>query len=90
MSWHLYATELEMKKPHLIHAANYDCCSVLLQLIINVTEDPAARRKVQHGIGICRKLILETFNGTLKKCARQTIQELQFSSRPYQNLRDVR
>jgi len=63
---------------------------MVLQLIMNVTEDPSTREKVQRGIQICRKMILQTFNGTLKKCARQTIQELQFTSRPYQNLKDVR
>ncbi|KAG0630106.1 hypothetical protein M758_1G154600 [Ceratodon purpureus] len=74
----------------MIHLTDGELSFLAMNLIINVTEDPAARRKVQHGIGICRKLILETFNGTLKKCARQTIQELQFTSRAYQNLRDVR
>jgi len=63
---------------------------MVLQLIINVTEDPSTRAKVHHGIQICRKLILQTFNGTLKKSAHQTIQGLQFTSRPYQNLMDVR
>ena len=64
--------------------------SCTLQLIINVTEDPAARANLQFGIKILRTMILETMSGTLKKCARQTIQELQFQSRPFQNLKDVR
>lgn len=61
-----------------------------LQLIINVTEDPSARIKLQYGITLLRTMIHETMNGTLKKCARQTIQELRFRSRPFQNLKDVR
>jgi hypothetical protein len=45
-----------------------------MQLITNVTEDPAARAKLQQGIKICRTMFLETFNGTMKRAACQTIQ----------------
>jgi hypothetical protein len=62
----------------------------LLQLITNVAEHPHARMKLQRGIGVLRAMVKASVSAMIKKCSRQTIQQLQFRSRPFQNLKDVR
>ncbi|XP_024392545.1 uncharacterized protein [Physcomitrium patens] len=74
----------------MLHLSDGELTLLTVNLVMNVTEDPAARAKLQLGIQICRILILQSFNGNLKHTARRTIQQLGFSSRPFQNLQFVR
>ncbi|KAG0587908.1 hypothetical protein KC19_2G200200 [Ceratodon purpureus] len=74
---------------HMLHLSDGELTLVAMNLIINVTEDPAARAKLQQGIKLCRNMFLETFNGTMKRGACQTIQQLQFKSRPFENILDI-
>jgi hypothetical protein len=61
----------------------------LLQLITNVAEHPQARMKLQRGIEVLRAMVKAFVSAMIKKFSRQIIQQLQFRSRPFQNLKDV-
>lgn len=61
-----------------------------VQLLINTAEHPGARASMQNAIQILRAMILKSTSALLKRCCRQAIQQLQFKSRPYPNLRFVR
>ncbi|KAG0582016.1 hypothetical protein KC19_3G026800 [Ceratodon purpureus] len=64
-------------------------CLYVLQLMINTAHHPGARAKLQDCIPILRKMITESTSAWLKRTCRQGIQQLQFTSRPYPNLRFV-
>lgn len=85
----LYQSYRAFPEVHLGAQSKHFSVGSFMQLIINVTEAAAARAKLQQGIKICRSMFLKTFNGTMKRAACQTIQQLQFTSRPFQDLRDV-
>uniref|UniRef100_A0A7I4CBF1 Uncharacterized protein n=1 Tax=Physcomitrium patens TaxID=3218 RepID=A0A7I4CBF1_PHYPA len=65
-------------------------CLYILQLMINTAHRPGARKKLQNCISILRKMITESTSAWIKRTCRQCIQQLQFTSRPYPNLRFVR
>ncbi|KAH9541684.1 hypothetical protein CY35_14G078100 [Sphagnum magellanicum] len=65
-------------------------CLYILQLLINTAEHPKARAALKGGITILRDMIKVCASALLKRCSRQAIQQLQFTSRPFKNLAFVR
>lgn len=61
-----------------------------MQLLINTAEHPKARAALKGGITILRDMIKVCASALLKRCSRQAIQQLQFTSRPFKNLAFVR
>ncbi len=61
----------------------------LLQLITNVAEHPQARMKLQPGTEVLKAMVKAIVSAMIKKFFRPIIQQLQFRSRPFQNLKDV-
>lgn len=61
-----------------------------MQLLINTAEHPKARAALKGGITILRDMIKVCASALLKRCSRQAIQQLQFTSRPFKNLALVR
>ncbi|CAK9204598.1 unnamed protein product [Sphagnum troendelagicum] len=65
-------------------------CLYILQLLINTAEHPKARAALKGGVTILRDMIKVCASALLKRCSRQAIQQLQFTSRPFKNLALVR